>query len=181
MAAQNQITKPPKGRGRKTRLTPEIQAKIVALVKAGHYKRTAAAQAGINERTLYHWYDKGDRDHPNHRKIYGQFRQALDKAEAESEVVLLDKIWQEGTARDHLEVLARRFPERWARRIDVGVQGDPTKPIEHRHSMGGGSHNAAPMPAVQILIGSTDDCWQDDDDPGTLEAASQLIETKPEA
>jgi transposase-like protein len=177
MAAQNQLSKPPRGRGRRTRLTPEIQAKIIALVTAGHYKRTAAAHAGINERTLYQWYDKGDREHPSHRKIYGQFRQALDKAEAESEIVLLDKICQEGTARDFLEVLARRFPDRWAKRIDVGVQGDPTKPIEHRHSMGNGSQ-AAPMPAVQIVIGSTEDCWQDDDDPGTLEAASQLIETK---
>lgn len=158
-------------RGRKTKLTPEVQEKIVLLVTNGHYKRVAAQQAGVDERTLYQWIEKGDPTHPMTRAIYRQFRQALEKAEADSEVVLLDKIMKHGTARDHLEVLARRFPERWARKIGIEATGPgstPDNPIHHQHGHTG--------TGIQIIIGESGDAWQPDDDPGYFELDVQGTE-----
>ena len=47
-------TDKPKGKpGRKTRLTPERQQKIVNAIRAGAYVETAAAAAGINKVTRH--------------------------------------------------------------------------------------------------------------------------------
>lgn len=174
--AQSASLRKPREKGRRTRLTPEIQERIVTLVRAGHYKRVAAAQAGVAERTLYQWYDKGDQDHEAHRRIYAQFRQALDEAEAESEIILLDKITKHGTPRDHLEVLARRFPERWGRRINVEAQHQGEINHDHRGTIG---HVGEPA-AVRIIIADNGDTWQQGDDPGFSDAAVTLLETKAE-
>jgi transposase len=159
-------TTPPKrnAAGRKTRLTPERQDRICTLVRAGHYKRTAAQQAGIEERTLYQWYAKGDPAHPLHRRKYAQFRQALDKAEAESEVVLLDTVLKTNDPRMALEVLKRRFPTRWGDRTRLEHTGETdesgeSKPIGVNHS--GAIDTGA---AVQIIFESPADVWDPDVD-----------------
>lgn len=45
--------KPKAKPGRKTKLTPERQTKILNAIRAGAYVETAAAAAGINKVTLY--------------------------------------------------------------------------------------------------------------------------------
>jgi hypothetical protein len=158
-------------RGRKTKLTDVISTRICDLVRVGHFKRVAAQQAGIDERTLYQWIEKGDPNHPATRTIYRQFRQALEAAEAESEIILLDKITKQGTPRDLLEVLARRFPERWARKIGleaVGAGTTPDNPIHHRHG-------GAVATGVTVVIADGDDVWQPTDDPGFFEVQGETM------
>lgn len=45
--------------GRPSQLTPELQAKIVTVVRAGNYLKTAAQYNGVGESTLRLWLQKG--------------------------------------------------------------------------------------------------------------------------
>ncbi|NJL28741.1 MAG: hypothetical protein HC897_13035 [Thermoanaerobaculia bacterium] len=112
--------------GRKSRLTPEIQEKIVSVIRAGNYACVAAQYAGITTRTFYRWLEKGEA-RPN--SAYGHFRHAVKAAESEAEVRavaiiqnLMTNNWQAA-----MTFLERKFPERWARRIRVTV--DPRKEL----------------------------------------------------
>lgn len=63
------VTTPPikrhgnRGVGRKTILTPEIQAKIIEAVELGDSDLNACAYAGVSPSALYNWIQKGT-DHP---------------------------------------------------------------------------------------------------------------------
>ena len=45
--------------GRPSKLTPEVQEKIVTAIRAGNYAQVAAVYAGIGERTFYRWMELG--------------------------------------------------------------------------------------------------------------------------
>jgi transposase-like protein len=47
--------------GRRTKLTPEIQDRIYASLRAGNYACVAARLAGIAESTFYDWLEQGKR------------------------------------------------------------------------------------------------------------------------
>jgi hypothetical protein len=75
--------------GRPCKLTPEIQAAIVARLSAGNYAEVAAASAGIHKATYYRWMARG------RRAKRGQFRgfcDAIKRAEADAEVAHIGHI-----------------------------------------------------------------------------------------
>lgn len=76
---------------RPPKLTPEIQNRIVTAISTGNTRKTAAAYAGIGERTLYTWLAR--KSGP-----YEQFRQAIEKAEADAEVANVTLIRQAATS-----------------------------------------------------------------------------------
>lgn len=87
------------------KLTPERQAKIVELVKAGNYRLTAARAAGISEAAFY-----------RNVKLprFRAFRDALDEAEAQSEAAAVERL----VASDHrgtIAFLERRFAKHWGK------------------------------------------------------------------
>ena len=47
--------------GRPSKLTPEVQEKIVTAIRAGNYAQVAAVYAGIGERTFYRWMERGEK------------------------------------------------------------------------------------------------------------------------
>ena len=63
--------------GRPTKLTPEVQARIVEAIEAGNYIEVAAAAAGISKPTFYGWMQRGT-DEPGSE--YSDFRNAVEKA-----------------------------------------------------------------------------------------------------
>ncbi len=73
---------PKKRIGRPPKLSPDIERRIVELLRAGNYVETAAACAGIHKDTLYRWLKEGARQ-PN--GIYGGFAVAVERAQAEAE------------------------------------------------------------------------------------------------
>jgi len=102
---------------RPTKLCPELQAKIVAAVKAGNYIETAAAYAGISKNTLYTWLRKGA-NADSRQSPYRRFHDALGEALAVAEVLDVATIraaskkqWQAAAWR-----LERKYPERWGRK-----------------------------------------------------------------
>jgi hypothetical protein len=109
----------------KTKLTPELQEKILLHLRLGAYVETAAACAGIHKDTFYEWMKKGARG----IAPYVAFAAAVNKAVAESESRDLATIlkaaqsqWQAAAWR-----LERRFPEKYGRNDRVKVEAR----IEH--------------------------------------------------
>lgn len=113
--------------GRPTKLSKEVQDKIVSAIKLGNYIETASAFAGINKSTLYDWLKRGAREEArrmNGEKAdrketkYVQFSNAIEKAMAESEVRDVGLIGQ--AAKENWQAAAwrleRKYPDRWARR-----------------------------------------------------------------
>jgi transposase len=57
---------------RRTKLTPELKAKLIEYLKAGNYVNTACAAVGITEETFYQWMKKTE------------FSEPIKKAQAEA-------------------------------------------------------------------------------------------------
>lgn len=115
--------------GRPTKLTPEVQERIVSAIRAGNYLETAAAYAGVNQSTLHRWVARGkEEDAPEE---FREFCEAVERARAEAEVRTVALIqqaapnsWQ--AAAWYLE---RSHPKRWARREKVEMSGPEGGPI----------------------------------------------------
>jgi transposase len=123
--------------GRPTKLTPEVQDKIVAALRAGNYQETAAMYAGVEARTFYRWMERGESD-GTEDEPYRQFRQAVEKAKADAEVrdiALIDKAAHDGSWQAAAWKLERKFPNRWGRVTRTEISGPEGKPVEVRTSV----------------------------------------------
>lgn len=110
---------------RPTSLTPEVQDAIVASIQDGNYRTTAAQSAGVCERSLYNWLERGEKG----EEPYAEFMQAMKRAEASAESNLLDQIrhaqpavtGEGGHGADLWQakawIMERRWPKRWAQRV----------------------------------------------------------------
>lgn len=101
--------------GRPTDLTPELQARIVALIKGGNFPTTSAAACGVAENTYFEWMARGegrDRDRPAIQPYLG-FAKAIAEARAHAEVSLVLKLREqiEGS-RPHKKIPGRRVKSR---------------------------------------------------------------------
>ena len=115
--------------GRPTKLTPEVQEKIVSLVRAGNYPEVAAQAAGIDPRTYYRWMEKGE-DGP---APYGQFRHAVKEAQAAAEshaVTIIRKAAIDGSWQAAAWFLERSHPRKWGRHDRHEVTGPDGGPVE---------------------------------------------------
>ena len=118
----------PRGRGRPTKLTPEVQDKIVSAVRAGSYLETAAAYAGIDKATLHRWLKRGARAvlvlPPDPAEAaFVDFCDSLTRALAQSEVAEVTAITKASKIdwRAAAFLLERRAPKRWGRRSEIEV------------------------------------------------------------
>jgi len=75
--------------GRPTKLTASVKETVLAALELGATRCHAAAAAGVGERTLYHWLEKGAADT---KGAYWQFLQDVKKAEGRCTVALLKLI-----------------------------------------------------------------------------------------
>lgn len=106
-----------------SKLTDDVQDHIVRLIRAGLPIELAGQVAGVSRSSVYGWIARGAstsaRDRP-----YREFAQAMERARAEGEAVLVARIQgaaHKGSWRAAAFLLERRFPERWAR---GGAAGD---------------------------------------------------------
>jgi len=121
----------------KTKLTPEIQEKIIGYIKAGNYIVIACKAVGINKLTYYRWVQRGAKalqlekeggKVPESEKIYCNFCNSVRQAHAIGELEIFSEIrsqvkkdWHAG-----MEILARKYPQRWARRDKLEVKTKKT-------------------------------------------------------
>lgn len=76
--------------GRPSKFTLDVRERIIGAIRSGAYNETAAAYAGIGERTFYRWLAQADEDEKAGIDLeasdFRQFRQAVEKAQAEAEL-----------------------------------------------------------------------------------------------
>jgi transposase len=108
--------------GRPTKLTPEIQDKIIDAIQAGNYQDAAARYAGIDPATYYRWMSKGeDPDSP-----YSEFREAIERAKAAAEVesvAIIKLAARDGTWQAAAWWLERTRPQKFGRKERYEVTG----------------------------------------------------------
>ena len=123
--------------GRPTKLTPQVQARIVQAIVGGNDITVAAAYAGIGKTTFYEWLERGrkeaarlaasSRAKPKDSETpFAEFADAIQKAQADAEtrnVALIAKAAQEGTWTAAAWWLERKYPERWGRKDRHEVTG----------------------------------------------------------
>ena len=119
--------------GRKLKLTPELQTRVVNAIKAGNYAFIAAEMAGISKTTYYRWLETAEK--PNAEAKYRDFRDAVKEAEAQAEVAsvaLIRQAAQNGTWQAAAWYLERKHADRWGRndKVRQEVSGPEGKPIE---------------------------------------------------
>ena len=133
----------------KPKLTPDVTHKICDLIRNGQYKESAARAAGVAKSTFFLWQSMGEKGEGG--KKYRDFYLAVQEAEAASEVFLVTSVIKDGGWRGKLEVLKRRFPERWGDRHRM-EHSTPDGPMAIEGSGTGG-------PAVTVVIGEHADVW----------------------
>ena len=117
--------------GRKTKLTPEVEEKILQSIKSGNFRKTAALWAGVGYTTLRTWMREG-RLRP--KSAQGNFRRRVLEAEKAAEmraVALVMKAAAED-ARHAEWWLERKFPQRWGRKERHEVTGAKGGPLRHQ-------------------------------------------------
>ena len=112
---------------------------IVERVRAGSYPEVAAVSTGLHPSTFYRWRQMGEDRWEDGRKVparreYRDFREALDRAEAEAEMLAVAHVQKAMTDdwRAAITYLERRAPQRWRKRETVYGAGpaddDPAIP-----------------------------------------------------
>ena len=111
--------------GRLTKLTPQVQRKIVTALKKGAYREVAAEYAGIGERTFFTWMDKG-RSETKDSEPYRRFRQAVEKAETQTEIMATARVLEAGKESwgAAMTWLERKYPQRWGRKDRLELVGE---------------------------------------------------------
>lgn len=108
--------------GRKTKLTKQLQDRIIEHIRNGNYPSISAQLEGVAESTYYSWMKKGRE--AKRKNIYREFHDAVREAEAFSEayhVNLVRKRADQGDLGASKFFLSRKFPERWGKKSTVGV------------------------------------------------------------
>jgi len=104
----------------KTKLTPELQKKLIKCIRAGSYIVVACRAVGISEFAFYDWIKKGKKG----IEPYTKFTKSVRQAQAIGELKIYSEIrsqvkkdWRAG-----MEILARKYPQRWAKRDKLEVK-----------------------------------------------------------
>jgi hypothetical protein len=106
-------------RGQPTKLTPELQEKICAIIAStGCSLEGAAASCEVSGQTLYNWRGRGLIEG---KGLYFEFVQAVSRAKEKSEPTLAACIARAAKEdwRAALAILERRFPERWGNQVTI--------------------------------------------------------------
>ena len=108
----------------KTKLTPELQKKLIKYIRAGSYIVVACRAVGISEFAFYDWIKKGKKG----IEPYTKFTKSVRQAQAIGELKIYSEIrsqvkkdWRAG-----MEILARKYPQRWAKKDRLEVKTKKT-------------------------------------------------------
>ena len=121
--------------GRPTKLTPELQEKIVTHIKNGNYIDDSCMAVGISDECYYNWlrlaeaYDNGNGDRIEEHSVYSDFSAAVKRAQAEAITAIVAEV------RDHvpkewaagITILERRFPAKWGRKEAIAIDVRDTR------------------------------------------------------
>lgn len=117
--------------GAPTKLTPELQARLIQYLRQGNYIVTACNAVGIDRTSFWRWMQIGEQETEGiHFEFCNAAKQAMAEGEAEMALrvrsatrdrvveaapegfVLIPSSWQAA-----MTFLERRYPQRWGRRV----------------------------------------------------------------
>ncbi|HEY8768006.1 MAG TPA: hypothetical protein VIP09_12230 [Dehalococcoidia bacterium] len=107
--------------GRPSKLTPDVQGRVLAAISAGNTRATAAAYARVGLSTLMAWLARGE------KATRGQYREFLDAVKnAEAAAVVTSVALVRQAASEHWQAAAwwleRRYPDEWGRKDRVAIE-----------------------------------------------------------
>jgi len=107
----------------KLKLTYEMINKICDAIRMGVPAIVACRSVGISKDTYYRWIKYGKE---RKSKIFSDFYDALEEADADAEKRLVQILYQYSFSdwRAALEILKRRFRDRWSDNIELTHEGD---------------------------------------------------------
>jgi len=115
-------SEPSKG-GRPRVMTPAVRARILELLEAGNFLRTACTAAGISRHTLDHWRRRWRADDPAARD-YDEFFTALKTAIALGEAAALRAVRAGGAGWQAAAwFLERRHHTHWGKKDVIEIRG----------------------------------------------------------
>jgi hypothetical protein len=116
--------------GRPSKLTPELQERIVGLVREGNYIEIACEACGFHQSQYYRWLNIGENAKDG---IYREFYEAVTRARAEAETELLAMVKRNApqNPEDAKWILERSRWQRWGKRT---IALKPDIPVEEAQS-----------------------------------------------
>lgn len=107
--------------GRPTKLTPQVQQKIVFAIANGNAEETAAEYAGIGATTFFRWMRQGAEARKG--SPLWQFRQAVKEAQVNAEMSHVITIEQARSAHWQANAwwLERRRNDRWGKKENIEI------------------------------------------------------------
>ena len=124
---------------RRSKLTPKVQENFCAALQIGATIEIAAGYAGIPERTIYDWLERGRKEeerladsttelNPNEER-YLRFSQTVRESQASAAITwldVLDKAMQGQNPNFAMEMLERRYPREFGKqaRLDLTTKGE---------------------------------------------------------
>lgn len=116
---------------RPSKLTPELQQRLIQAISIGSSLASACAYAGVSYKVFREWMIRGERESSGK---YCEFREAVRHAEARTEIELV-AAWRSHCKtnwRACAEFLSRRFPDRWSpsHTVKLEVQKELEKTLE---------------------------------------------------
>lgn len=117
--------KPPRGPGRKLKLSPFLIKQAEEVLQKGVPQEAAAEILGIGKTTWFRWLQEADALPTTH--IKAQFREAVTRARAHAEADMVGVLKAAGNTdwRAALAFLERAYPTRWAarKRVELAHEG----------------------------------------------------------
>ncbi len=120
--------------GRKTKLTPDLMAHVLRLVRTGQSPRRACIALGVSPATYARWHV--DMCSPDVRGIKREFRDALATAQEEG-IARLYELVRKAAETDPimaLKILERIAPNEFAPRKGVEISGPNAGPVQTQTS-----------------------------------------------
>lgn len=106
---------------KRTVFTLKIKEQILAYLRAGSNKSTAAHLCGVSYRTFHNWMRYG---HEKPGTLFEGFHTEVLRAEAEFEADCVRMLTDTQNPKYILEVLSRRAPDRWSSSTRINLQVD---------------------------------------------------------
>jgi len=114
-----------KGRGRPSKLTPQVRQKLLEAIRAGSYYEPACAYAGANYFVFREWMRRGEgTDDRARTDEYAQFAKDVKEAEAQGELACVAALRTASKTdpRAAMWLLERRHSDRWSSTQKIKIQ-----------------------------------------------------------
>jgi len=144
-----------RGRGQPTKLTKEVQERIVSQIRIGGYLRYAVEAGGVGYTTFQNWLQRGEKyeagEGPERDRVYYDFAMEVKKAQAQDALRMQSIVTRAAVGGDWKAAswnLEKKYPSEYGSR----AQGGAAITIRGGGSSGGGSGTDDAVARVEFYL-----------------------------